>query len=418
MRTWLMVPALTASLLAMVLLAGAAPALARGGGMPPSPVVLGEIVEKEVKQSRSFVGTVEPVRTGHVDVQASGFVETLTVEVGDHVDFDDTIATLRTKTLDIRIEAAQAELELRKKALLELENGSRPEDKERARARLREAKADEQTAEWKLQAVEKLRKDKRASEEELRDAQRAVATALARRQALESALALVEAGPRAERIAQAKASVAVQQAEVDRLDDEKKRHTIKAPFTGYVVTKNTEVGSWVDTGEPVVQLVALDEVDVVVPVLEDAVSHLKRGMKVNVAIDALPEPYITGEIFRIVPVADRRTRTVPVKVRVKNVIKDKQPLIKAGMFARCWLAVGKPRKTLLVPKDAIVLGGRSPVVFVFDGKDTAAPVPVELGVAVDDLIEVVGPLKAGAQVVTKGNERIFPGTKVRPIGQR
>lgn len=395
------------------------PLAAADGPAEGQPVVLGEVVKKKLKKGRSFVGTVEPVRSGEVDVEASGFVEKLLVDEGDKVDLGDEIAHLKTTTLEIRLQAARAQLKLREQALLELENGSREEDKLRARALVREARSDESTAAWKLEAVKKLRKDNQISEEELRDAQRALATATARREALEAALALVEAGPRKERIAQASAAVAVQAAEVAKLEDEKTRHVVRAPFTGFVVKKHTEVGAWLDTGEAVVDLVGLDEVDVVVPVLEDAVAHLERGMVVNVTIDALPEPHVQGTIHRIVPVADRRARTIPVKVRVQNVVNGKDVLIKAGMFARCALAVGMERDAMLVPKDAVVLGGRSPVVYVYDDeKRSAAPVPVTLGVAEGDLIEVEGPLEVGAKVVIRGNERIFPGSTLRPVKGR
>lgn len=411
MRPWMTVLALV-----LVGTLGAARADARGGEMPPSPVVLATVAEKVIKRGRSFVGTVEAVRSGEVDVQASGFVETLTVEAGDRVGLNDVIATLRTKTLDIRLDAARAELNLRGQALLELENGSRQQDKDAARARLREAVADVETAEWKLQAVLKLRRDKKLSEEELRDAQRAVATSKARCEALQAVLELVEAGPREERIAQAKARVAVQAAEVKRLEDEKDRHTVKAPYKGFVVMKHTEVGAWLNTGEAVVDLIALDEVDIVFPVVEDAAVHLRRGMPVNVVIDALPEPHVSGVIHRVVPVADRRSRTVPVKVRIKNTVVDKDALIKIGMFARATLPVGEPRKALLAPKDAIVLGGRSPVVYVYDAaSQSAKPVPVQLGVADEDRIEIEGEIKAGDQVIVRGNERIFPGMKLRPV---
>lgn len=386
---------------------------------PPSPVVLADVVEREVKKGQTFVGTVEAVRRGEVDAQAGGYVEKLTVEAGDLVEEGAPIAHLRTRTLDLRIAAAQAERTLRAVTLKELESGSRAQTKAQARALVREAEADEKTATWKLGAVKKLRAQGKQSEEELRDALRAVATATARREALKAALDLVEEGPRAERIAQAAASVAVQDAEIARLEEEKERHTITAPYKGYVVKKHTEVGAWLSTGDAVIDLVALDEVDVVVPVLEDAVGNLRRGMAVTIAIDALPEPYVQGKIHRIVPVADPRSRTVPVKVRVKNVVQGEDVLIRPGMFARVWLAVGKPRKALLVPKDAVVLGGRSPVVYVHDAKgQTANPVPVQLGVSVDDLIEVTGALKAGMKVVVRGNERIFPGTKVRPVEPR
>ena len=89
-------------------------------------------------------------------------------------------------------------------------------------------------------------------------------------------------------------------------------------------------------------------------------------------------------------------------------------LIKAGMFARVEFAIGKKVTALLVPKDALVLGGPLPMLYVIDDASmTVRPVPVETGVAVDSLIQVIGPVQPGMKVVTKGNERLRPGQAVR-----
>jgi multidrug efflux pump subunit AcrA (membrane-fusion protein) len=84
------------------------------------------------------------------------------------------------------------------------------------------------------------------------------------------------------------------------------------------------------------------------------------------------------------------------------------------MFARISFPIGKKISALLVPKDALVLGGPSPVVYVIDEATmTVRPLPVETGVAVDATIQVKGPFQAGMKVVTKGNERLRPGQAVR-----
>jgi multidrug efflux pump subunit AcrA (membrane-fusion protein) len=87
------------------------------------------------------------------------------------------------------------------------------------------------------------------------------------------------------------------------------------------------------------------------------------------------------------------------------------------MFARVWLPVDRKSDVLVVPKDALVLGGPSPVVFVIDpetkeSKAKARPVPVQLGIATESWIEVKGELKPGQQVVVEGNERLRPGGEV------
>jgi multidrug efflux pump subunit AcrA (membrane-fusion protein) len=71
-----------------------------------------------------------------------------------------------------------------------------------------------------------------------------------------------------------------------------------------------------------------------------------------------------------------------------------------------------------VPKDALVLGGARPMVFVAEagpggtGKTVVRQVVVTPGVASGDLIEVTGDLKKGQAVVTLGNERLRPGDAV------
>lgn len=383
-----------------------------GGGPPPAAVVLAEIRLEDVKESRTFSGTVEAKRMVQVDAEASGFVELLDVELGDLIEEGNTIARLRTTTLDLRIDVAKKELLLREKEVEELKNGSRKEERLMAAAVVEERKAEVSRAAFVLAANKKLQAEKRISADELQQAASAHEVAKARLAAAEAQLELVEAGPREEDIAQAEARVAIQNAEIARLDDELKRHEITAPFTGFVTAKHVEKGAWLQTGSAVVELVELHQVDVVVPVLEDFVSQLKQGMEVPLEIDALESPTVMGKVHRIVPQANRRTRTVPVRIRLDNVIENGTPRIKIGMFVRVAFAVGKPAKSLTVPKDALTLGGPMPMIFVVD-KNTmmATPAPVRLGASQGERIEVFpvsGGIEAGKHVVTRGNERLRP----------
>jgi multidrug efflux pump subunit AcrA (membrane-fusion protein) len=88
--------------------------------------------------------------------------------------------------------------------------------------------------------------------------------------------------------------------------------------------------------------------------------------------------------------------------------------IKPGMLIRATFAVGDLHPALLVPKDALVLSALGQSVYVLrQGK--AYPVPVRVVASHDSLVEVQGDLKAGQQVVTIGNERLFPGQPVKVI---
>ncbi len=387
--------------------------------MMVAPISVAEVVKQEVRAGRSFVGTVRPMRRSVVGSPTDQRVVEFPVNAGDRVTKGETLARLYTRTLDIQLAGAKAELELRKQQLAELEHGSRPEEIGQARARLAAAKARMTYADYQLERVRQLQEKVGAAPEEER--QRAIADAEEARQSYtesQATLALAEQGPRQEKIAQARASVQVQEEEVNRIQNEIDRHTIVAPFDGYIVVEHTEVGEWLTRGAPVVEIVELDTVEVEVPVLEDYVSQLHLGTEARVEIASIPGEVLTGAVYQIVPQADERSRTFPVKVKLENPLHDDEVLLKGGMFTRVTLPVGAPREGLLVPKDALVLGGPSPMVYVVDlespgsEKGKVRPVPVQLGIASGGLIELQGELQPGQLVVVLGNERLRPGQDV------
>jgi multidrug efflux pump subunit AcrA (membrane-fusion protein) len=100
------------------------------------------------------------------------------------------------------------------------------------------------------------------------------------------------------------------------------------------------------------------------------------------------------------------------------ITEDGQPLLKAGMYARVTLPTGLRQRALLVPKDALTLGGGpQPIVYVVESGGEGQPgkarsAPVEVGAAVGGLVQVRGQLAAGEMVVVQGNERLRPPFEV------
>jgi hypothetical protein len=149
----------------------------------------------------------------------------------------------------------------------------------------------------------------------------------------------------------------------------------------------------------------------VAQVNEQAIPFVKLNDEVRVEVPALGRTDLIGTVAAIVPQADLRARTFPVKIRLDNEIVDDVPVLKAGMYARAMLSTGAKTQATMVPKDAIVLGGPSPMVYVVTDESnakTSSPRPVRLGVANGPWIQVVGDISAGQQVVVRGNERLQP----------
>ncbi|MDQ3332740.1 MAG: efflux RND transporter periplasmic adaptor subunit, partial [Planctomycetota bacterium] len=361
-----------------------------------------------------------PTRRATVGSAVSGRVVEFPIEMGDRVEERQTLAQILTETIGLELAAAEAQLELRKQELQELENGSRPEEIEQAKAQLYAAQARNEYAQSRLKRSETLFQRGGVTEETLDEIRSLASSSQQVINEAEATYRLIQAGPRKEKIAQGRAQVAMQEAEVEKLKDQIKKYTVITRFAGYVVAEHTEAGAWVNQGDPVADIVALDEVDLEAYVPENSIPFVRVGEEVRVEIPALPDRLVTGKVISINPQADVRARTFPVLVRVKNEIGDGGPVIKAGMMGRAVLPTGPIRKTVLVPKDALVLGGQRPIVYV-TGPDPAQPdktvvrpVPVVPGVASGSLIEVDGELRTGQTVVTLGNERLRPGDAVQP----
>lgn len=397
---------------------------------PAPPVEVVQVIQQKAASGQSFVASVVPLRVAIIGSAVDGRVMELPWKVGDRVEMSGTLAQLLTQTIRLELVAADAQLDIYDEELLELENGSRPEEKNQAAAAVAAAEARVAAVQARTEYLAGLRErvqslfdsGRAATKEEL---EKAVSDALESTQLLResqedllAALAtqkLVQLGPRKEKIAQSRARVAMQQAVVDRLKDQIAKYTIISRFSGYVIEKHTEVGEWVKRGDPVAEVAALDEVHIVTNVVDNHIPHVKRGMEVRVELPAISNKVFTGTVDEIVPQGDARARTFPVKILLRNEITQDGPLIKSGMFARVTLPTGEQQDALFVPKDALVLGGKSPIVYVVvrEGKESIAkPIPVQLGIASDGLIQVEGQLSAGQNVVIRGNERLRPNQAV------
>jgi len=329
----------------------------RLGAQPPEAAIVETqpVRAEEVEQTVSLVGTAQPQRESRVAAQIDGAVSELRVEEGDRVRKGDTLALLDADELRIRIQAAKA-----------------------ARAEF-EARRKEQAG--RFDRSKKLYERGRISEEEYREDQH-------------GAEALQHSVERA-------------QHEIQALEDQLRRKTVTAPFDGYVSQKHTEVGEWVQEGDPIVELLDLSKVHVVVDLPERYAPSLQRDTPVPIRVDALPGQQFTGRIVAVIPESDLQTHTLPVKIEIAN----PETLFHAGMFVRASLAVAGTTTALLVPKDAVVSRRDEDILFVVEN-GAAKEVKVRRVQDYENFVVVSGDLREGQLVVVRGNERLRDGQPI------
>lgn len=197
-------------------------------------------------------------------------------------------------------------------------------------------------------------------------------------------------------------------ADISRVADDIERTVIRAPFDGVVVAERTEVGQWLAIGGPVVELLKIDEVEIRVEVPERHYAALRMGAQATATFESLPELTLRGRITAIIPQADPQARTFPVNVTVRN----ERGRVGSGMLAQVSFEAGEVYPATIVPKDAVISQGQDKFLYRVNGDNTVEQVSVQTGAGAGAWIEVIGAVRPGDRVVTRGNERLMPGMGV------
>ena len=87
-------------------------------------------------------------------------------------------------------------------------------------------------------------------------------------------------------------------------------------------------------------------------------------------------------------------------------------MIIAGQFADAMVSISAKRKSLFVPRDAVVLRTEGNYVFRIDTGNVAKRVSVTLGEGQGSLVSVSGDLNEGDEVAVRGVERLTDGQAV------
>ncbi len=188
---------------------------------------------------------------------------------------------------------------------------------------------------------------------------------------------------------------------------------VVAPIDGVVSERLLSVGSMASpaagaAAAPIITLIS-PENEVHISVEEARSGALKVGLPARVQVSAFPGQEFQGTVISLAPTVDPRSRTLLVKVRVKD--DDRQ--LKPGMYARVIIDAGQSQTGLVVPKEAVAKRGERDVVFlVVDGR--AVMREVRPGPADASNIQILQGVAAGETVVQNPGSTLQEGDAVTP----
>jgi membrane fusion protein, multidrug efflux system len=348
----------------------AAAALAQTGN-------LAAVVSKPVSRTVELPGEFLAFQKVAINARVAGYVEKVLVDRGSMVKQGDLLAELSAPELDAQIAEAESKVQA--------------------------SESDRLQAEAQLAGVQStFDRLKKAAETPGAIAGNELVTA---EKQVDAAKALVRSREQASRAA--RAAVKAQKLMQSYLK-------ITSPFAGVVTERFVHPGALAGPGasSAMLEIQEIARLRLVVAVPEEYVGGLVRGARVPFSVPAQPQRIYSGTVARVSHTLDPKTRAMAVELDVVNGDGTLSP----GMYPAVKWPVRRSRPALYVPKTAVVTTTER--TFVIRSKDGRAEwVDVKKGPAEGDLIEVMGNLQAGDQVVRRGTDELREGAAIQAKAQ-
>lgn len=287
-------------------------------------------------------GNVDQRQVELAFIDAERVAEVL-VEEGDVLEPGQVLARLETRRLRDRIAVLEAQVQSAEAALTRLNNGTRPEEIDQARAAVAAAEAElafSQQQHDRFLGIWTQSKGAAVSKQDVEETRLRLNVARARLRQEQEALRLAEIGPRREDIAEAEARLLETQrtlAELrNRLDDAE----LKSPGKSVVRSRLLEPGDMASPGRAVFSLAVLSPKWIRAYVPETALGLVTPGMDARVFTDSRPGEGIPGRVGFISSVAEFTPKTVQTEdlrtslvYEVRIYVDDPDDRLRLGMPA-------------------------------------------------------------------------------------
>jgi multidrug efflux system membrane fusion protein len=362
----------------------------RKGGGGDVPVLVAVVAQKNVPVEVQVIGNVEAYATIAVKAQVGGQLTHVYFQEGDYVKKGDQLFTIDPRPLDAAVNQAVAN-NARDQASLGQAKANLARDV--AQARYAEAQSVRYAELFKSGIISK------DQDEQLR------ATADAQNQAVAADEAAIKS---------AEAAIGASQAAIETTRIQLEYTSIRSPIDGRTGAINVKLGNVVTA--ITVDLMSINQVEpiyVTFSVPEAQLPAIKRYMAegklpVRAQPQDNPESAETGVLTFVDNAVDMTTGTIKLKGTFPNTDRRLWP----GEFVRVTLRLTTQSNAVVVPNEAVQTGQNGSFVYVVKQDRTVESRPVTTGARVDQDMVVDQGLEPGETVVTEGQLRLAPGSRV------
>jgi membrane fusion protein, multidrug efflux system len=331
----------------------------------PVPVGVATATQGDMPVTLNGLGTVTPLAVVTVQTQISGYLMSVGFEEGQHVKKGDFLAQIDPRPYQVALEQAQAQLA-------------------KDQASLKDAELD-------LKRYNTL------------VAQNSIAT-----QTRDTQIATV---------AQDRAQVLLDQAQIDAQKLNLYYCHITSPITGRVGLRQVDPGNYVtptSLTSGIVVVTELQPISVIFTLPEDSLPQVLQQWHAGVTLPATAydrtgtTKIATGKLETIDNQIDPTTGMVKLRAIFDNTDENLFP----NQFVNIRLLVRTLPNTVIVPTAAIQRGAPGTFVYRLEPNHTVGVQKVELGPGDGQKVAILGGLEAGDRVVDDGADRLKDGAKI------
>jgi multidrug efflux system membrane fusion protein len=326
------------------------------------PVFAAEAVAKPMPVQLTTIGRVQTIANVTVRSRIDGVIASVEVQDGQEVKTGDVLLTFDDRQAQALVHQAEGALA-------------------RDRAQLDNARRD-------LARLEPLAEKSFASKQQLDQARATVAADLA--------------------------TVQADQAQLENYQVQLTYTVVRAPIDGRIGTISFKVGNSIKANDTTA-LLTLNQIRpiyVAFAVPQGSLGELQDAMGAGplVATAAIPgsDEVQQGRVAYIENAVDAATNTIGAKATFANERSRLWP----GQFVNVAVTLRIEPQALVVPAEAVQTGQQGTYVFVIKPDGTAEMRPVDVRRTIEGEAAIAKGLAAGERVVTEGQLRLEPGTKV------
>lgn len=377
------------------------------------PVQVGKVVYMDVADEVRAVGNIQAEQRVVINSEVRGKITRIAVEEGMKVKAGDLLAQIDPREYELIHERLRADLSSAQKEYQKAQEGLRPEDKQRLKARMHANESALNLAKIELDRTQNLVTEKVLSQSALDLARDKVLQA---EELLKASKAELAAGmkARSEDIEKLESDMQAIRKQVAVAKLNLSKVNIKAPFVGVIIAKEIEQGSFAEAGTAILKMIGSSRLKAVLEMPQSYRNKLKRLKGAQFLSRELGLKFKhhknLARLIRVIPDANIFSGNIKVQID----LPDPDPSLFPGLTLESTLSFGIRKNVLHVPAVSLVISEQGTVVYVVkEGK--AHLVPVKAFKERDDFVEIedfTHQLEEKTDLILRGSGAVFPGVKV------